>query len=72
MSISQRWSSCSEALEQCRLVEVRAAAVCQPKRSASGPLKRSFTVEECDEILHKHSALPLTAAERKKYAEFLQ
>ena len=72
MSISQRWSSYSEALEQCRLVEVRAAAVCQPKRSASGPLKRIFAVEECDEILRKHGALPLTAAERKKYAKCLQ
>ena len=49
--LSQRWSSCAEALEQCKLVEARAAAVSsgKPKRSASGPVKRIFTVEECDE-----------------------
>ena len=72
--LSQRWSSCAEALEQCMLVEARAAAVSsgKPKRSASRPLKRIFTVEECDEILRKHGAVPLTAAERKKYAKFLK
>lgn len=72
--LSQRWSSYAEALEQCKLVEVRAAAVSggKPKHSFSGPLKRIFTVEKCDELLRKHGAMPLTAWERKKYAKFLK
>ena len=38
--LSQRWSSHAEALEQCKLVEVRAAAV------SSGKPKRIFTLEQ--------------------------
>lgn len=43
-------------------------------RYVSAPAKASgiFTVEEFDEIMRKHGAVPLTAAERKKYAKFLK
>lgn len=43
-------------------------------RYVSAPVKapRIFTVEKCDEILRKHGAVPLTAAEREKYAKFLK
>jgi hypothetical protein len=74
--LSQRWSSYSEALEQCRRVEACAAAISggKSKRSASAPAKtrQIFTVAKFDEIMHKFGAVPLTAAERKKYAKFLK
>ena len=42
--------------------------------SVSAPAKASeiFTVAEFEEIMRKHGAVPLTAAERKKYAKFLK
>ena len=65
--LSQRCSSLAEALEQCKLVEARAADVSsgKPKRSAPGLLKRIFTLQKCDKILRKHGAVPLTAGERE-------
>ncbi|MFM8809954.1 MAG: hypothetical protein ACKOKC_13855 [Chthoniobacterales bacterium] len=44
------------------------------KRFVSAPAKASgiFTVERFEEIMRKHGAVPLTAAERKKYAKFLK
>lgn len=43
-------------------------------RYVSAPAKASgiFTVAEFEEIMRKHGAVPLTAAERKKYAKFLK
>lgn len=43
-------------------------------RYVSAPAKaaRIFTVEKFAEIMRKHGAVPLTAAERKKYAKFLK
>jgi len=74
--LNQRWSSYAQALEQCRRVEACAAAISggKSKRSASAPAKtrRIFTVAKFDEIMHKYGAVPLTAAERKKYAKFLK
>lgn len=74
--LNQRWSSYALALAQCRRVEARAAAISggKSKRSASAPAKtrRIFTVAKFDEIMHKYGAVPLTAAERKKYAKFLK
>jgi len=42
-------------------------------RYVSAPAKASriFTVERFEEIMRKHGGVPLTAAERKKYAKFL-
>jgi hypothetical protein len=43
-------------------------------RYVSAPAKASgiFTVERFEEIMRKHGGVPLTAAERKKYAKFLK
>ena len=43
-------------------------------RYVSAPAKPSgiFTVERFEEIMRKHGGVPLTAAERKKYAKFLK
>jgi hypothetical protein len=43
-------------------------------RYVSAPAKASgiFTVEKFEEIMRKHGGVPLTAAERKKYAKFLK
>jgi hypothetical protein len=43
-------------------------------RYVSAPAKASriFTVERFDQIMRKHGAVPLTAAERGKYAKFLK
>ncbi len=39
---------------------------------APAKARRIFTVEKCDEILRKYGAVALTAAERRKYAKFLE
>lgn len=43
-------------------------------RYVSAPAKASriFTVERFEQIMRKHGAVPLTAAERRKYAKFLK
>lgn len=43
-------------------------------RYVSAPAKASgiFTVAEFEAIMRKHRAVPLTPAERKKYAKFLK
>ena len=43
-------------------------------RYVSVPAKASgiFTVERFEDIMRKHGGVPLTAAERKKYARFLK
>jgi hypothetical protein len=40
--------------------------------SAPAKARRIFTLEKCDEILRKYGAVALTAAERRKYAKFLE
>ena len=44
------------------------------QRYVSAPAKAPgiFTVAEFEDIMRKHGAVPLTAAERKKYAKFLK